>query len=82
MRLVMIPKRGEEVSRVVQAVFKDRGKLPLHVFSQLREEVMLKDYSSKLSKDFNAQIVIETAEKSSAQKAGMASPSKPAIILE
>jgi leucyl-tRNA synthetase len=72
----------DEIPRIVQAVLKDRSKMPLHMFSQKREVEMLKDYANKLAKDFSAEVVVEIAEKSSSQKAMQASPSKPAIVLE
>ena len=68
---------GKDISRLVPKVVADQSKLPSIVLSQAEEKKALEEASAKLSKEFNAEIVISEEEGKK-----QASPGKPAIILE
>jgi leucyl-tRNA synthetase len=81
-RAAMDPKHGQEISKIVPRLVKDRSKIPAVVTSQEEEIAALKEGKAVFEKEFGARVEIVAAESSKDAKAKNALPGKPAIIVE
>ncbi|MDO8740469.1 MAG: leucine--tRNA ligase [Candidatus Woesearchaeota archaeon] len=74
-------QHGSEVSRIIPAVAKDMGKMPVIVLDQKTEFEALEKNKEAIGKEFNCEIEVVKAEDSKEQKANNAAPGKAAIIV-
>ncbi|MBU1975894.1 MAG: leucine--tRNA ligase [Nanoarchaeota archaeon] len=79
--IVMDKDHGQDIPKIIQAVLKDAGKMPTHIFSQDHELKILEAARQKMAEEFKAEIVLVKAEDSKEAKANNAAPGKPAIII-
>lgn len=72
---------GQEISRLVPSLVKNRARIPEVVLGQESEIKSLESSRHLIEREFGAKVEIGPAEKSKEKKAGSALPGKPAIIL-
>ncbi|MBI2129384.1 leucine--tRNA ligase [Candidatus Woesearchaeota archaeon] len=75
-------QHGAEVSKIIPAVVKDMGKMPVIVLDQKTEFEALEKNKEAIEKEFNCGIEVVNAEDSKEQKANNAAPGKAAILVE
>jgi leucyl-tRNA synthetase len=73
---------GKDISRLIPAIIKDTSKMPKEILDQKIECESLKDVKEKIASEFSCVVEIEKAEESKENKAAVASPGKPAILVE
>ncbi|MFW5852680.1 MAG: class I tRNA ligase family protein, partial [Nanoarchaeota archaeon] len=76
-------KYGQEITKLVPKIFKDRSKLPKIVLEQKDELVALEQNIETIKSNINvSDVVFVSGDESQEPKAKQALPGKPAIILE
>jgi len=73
---------GKDISKLIPALVKDVSKIPKIILNQKTEMESLEEVKSKLEEEFSCKVKIEVAEKSKEEKAKVANPGKPAIVVE
>jgi leucyl-tRNA synthetase len=81
-RATMDARHGQEISKLVPRLAKDRSKIPDIVTSQDEEFNALGSGKTLFEKEFNAKFEVVKAEQCKAAKAKNAIPGKPAILVE
>ncbi|MFH1915980.1 MAG: leucine--tRNA ligase [Nanoarchaeota archaeon] len=71
----------KEIAPLVSAILKDPSKMPEFILTQEKEKLALESAKDTLSKELKLRIKIDSAEKSTEQKAGGAIPGKPALVF-
>lgn len=74
--------QGPQLMKLIPSILKDRSKLPLHTMTKQEELVHYKNFEQDISSQFNCPVEIIDANESNEQKARVAMPSKPAILIE
>jgi leucyl-tRNA synthetase len=77
-----LKKYGQDITKLVPVLLKDPSKIPPVVLDQNTEHSAINDAKAQIEKEFNCDIEIMVAEQSKHAKAGLASPGKPAIVIE
>ncbi|MBU0460993.1 MAG: leucine--tRNA ligase [Nanoarchaeota archaeon] len=77
-----LKKYGQEITKLVPALVRDRSKLPEIVLDQKKEYSQLSSLNKVLKQEFGCEVVFVKAEDSQEAKAKQAMPGKPAIVLE
>jgi leucyl-tRNA synthetase len=72
---------AKTISKLIQNLAKNPGKIPMVVLTQKEEVETIKDHKTFLEKELGCSITIEMASESEDKKAGNAMPSKPAIVV-
>ncbi len=74
-------KHAADITKVVPALVKDPGRIPLGELSQARELAAVEGAIEFLRSAFSAEISVVRAEDTKEHKASVAQPGKPAILL-
>ncbi|MFX1560480.1 MAG: leucine--tRNA ligase [Promethearchaeota archaeon] len=77
-----IRPHGKEVQKLIKKIEKDPGKFDLPFTSPDEELQFLKEVKSLLEHRFGADILLDVESTSSQDKAALALPGKPAIVIE
>lgn len=75
-------KHAETVKKLLQEYMDDPGAMPEEVLSTEREVEILEENREFIEKEFDVDVIIETEEDSSEEKASRAEPGKPAIVMK
>lgn len=81
-KATMDKQHGAEISKLVPMLLKNENRIPKVVLDQKRELKILENKKSRIEKQFNCIVEIETAEQSKEEKAKNALPGKPAIVVQ
>lgn len=76
-----LKKYGQEISKIVPGLLKDASKMPKLDITMKDEFETLIQNKELLGKEFGCSVTIEEADKSKEQKAKIAMPGKPAIVV-
>ena len=77
-----LKKYGKDISKIIPSIIKDPSKMPKVILSQKKEMEGLKNSISDIKDKFNSEVALSVAEESNEQKAKIASPGKPTILIE
>ncbi|MBW2974793.1 leucine--tRNA ligase [Candidatus Woesearchaeota archaeon] len=77
-----LKRYGKDISKLIPSLLKNASKVPQVILTQETELKNMEESKGIISKEFGCTIEIEKAEQSKKEKAGNASPSKPAIVIE
>ncbi len=81
-RACMDKEHGQDISKLVPRMFKDRSKIPEIVTSQDEEFTALDQSREMFKKEFICDVTVVKAEDSDNPKSKNAMPGKPAILVE
>ncbi len=72
---------GQQITKLVPAILKDRSKLPEYLMQQEEESKLYESFTQELGERFNCDVIVEQAADSKEAKAKQAMPGKPAILV-
>jgi leucyl-tRNA synthetase len=75
-------EHADTVNQKVQEAFKNPGKFRNQLMEESTEENALDANRERWEEEFDAEIIIESEEESSEEKADRAEPGKPAIVIK
>ena len=67
---------------MIPALLKDASKVPEVILDQKTELSNLEGASEEIGNEFKCEVVVEGADESEEEKAKVAMPGKPAIIIQ
>ena len=73
---------ADTVNQKVQEAFQNPGKFRNQLMEQGTEENALDANKERWQEEFDAEIIIESEEESSEEKADRSEPGKPAIVIK
>ncbi len=77
-----LQKKGEEITKLIPAYIKDPARIPPIIMGHDTELKLLQDERYNIEKTFGCPVRIQSAEKTTEQKARVALPGKPAILVK
>ena len=75
-------KHADQIKSYLQDYMDSPGELPENIYSEEREMEALKENSSYIENEFDAEASFKLEEDSDLEKASRAEPGRPAIVLE
>jgi len=76
-----LKQHGQEVTRLIPTILKDRSKLPATLFRKEEEAGFYEKFADDLAEEFGCTVAVEHAEHAKEPKAKQAMPGKPAILI-
>ncbi len=77
-----LKRYGKDISKMIPALLKDASKVPEVILDQKTELSNLEGASEEIGNEFKCEVVVEGADESEEEKAKVAMPGKPAIIIQ